>query len=100
MCHSLIGRSIPSAFVTFSVRTPPGEGLPASPGRSTVHVEVEVPPINGAFVVGVQVDGVTAGRPVTARRFDEVFWVESGTLPGLLAVPARVRVSSGERTPA
>jgi hypothetical protein len=84
----------------FSVRTPAGAGLPASPGRSTVHFEVEVPRINGAFVIGVQVDGGASGRPVTARRFDDVFWVESGTLPGLLHVPARSSVTSGERAPA
>jgi ABC-2 type transport system ATP-binding protein len=84
----------------FSVRTPPGQGLPAEPGRSTVHVEVTVPPINGAFVVGVQVDDAASGRPVTARRADDVFRVESGTLPGLLHVPARVTVATGERTPA
>ena len=84
----------------FSVRTGPGAGLPAAPGRSTVQVEVTVPPVNGAFVVGVQVDGAASGRPVTARRFDDVFRVESGTLPGLLHVPARVTVASGERAPA
>ena len=58
-----------------------------------------MPPLNGAFVVGVQVealgDGATVGRPVTARRFDGVFRVESGTRPGLLHVPARVTVVSG-----
>ena len=82
----------------FSVRTAPGEGLPAQAGRSTVDIEVTVPPLNGAFVVGVQVEDPGSGRPVTARRFDEVFWVESGTLPGLLCVPARVTVSAADRT--
>jgi len=84
----------------FSVRTAPGAGLPASPGCSTVQVELTVPPVDGAFVVAVQVDGGASGRAVTARRTDEVFRVESGTLPGLLHVPARVSVASGERTPA
>jgi ABC-2 type transport system ATP-binding protein len=83
----------------FSVRTEPGAGLPAEPGRSTVQVEVQVPPLNGAFVVGVQVDDEASGRPVTARRFDEVFWVESGPLPGLLHVPARTTVVAARRVP-
>jgi len=82
----------------FSVRTPPGAGLPAEPGCSTVHVELQVPPLNGAFVVGVQVDDEASGRPVTARRFDAAFWVESGPLPGLLHVPATTSVSCAART--
>ena len=74
----------------FSLRTPAGEGLPAVPGRYRVDFAVdEVPRLNGAFIVGVQVDHAETGLPITARRFDEAFWVETGELPGLLDVPAK-----------
>ena len=79
----------------FSMRTPKGAGLPAVPGRYAVDFAVEaVPPLNGAFVLGVQVDHAETGLPITARRFDEVIWVETGHLPGLLDVPATAVVSA------
>lgn len=74
----------------FALRTGTGEGLPAIPGRYTVDFVVDaVPPLNGAFILGVQVDHTDTGLPITARRFDAAIWVETGTLPGLLAVPAK-----------
>ena len=77
----------------FSLRTPVGAGLPAVPGRYRVDFTVDaVPRLNGAFILGVQVDHAETGLPITARRFDEVFWVETGDLPGLLDVPARAVV--------
>ena len=85
----------------FSLRTPPGAGLPAQPGHCVVDFVVPaVPPLNGAFVVGVQVDDARTGRAVAARRFDDAFWVQSGPLPGLLHVPASVTVTTGARPPA
>jgi ABC-2 type transport system ATP-binding protein len=78
----------------WSMRTPKGAGLPAHPGRYVVDFAVdEVPPLNGAFIVGVQVDHAETGLPITARRFDEAIWVETGELPGLLDVPAKATVS-------
>jgi ABC-2 type transport system ATP-binding protein len=77
----------------FSLRTPRGDGLPAAPGRYAVDFALEVPPLNGAFIVGVQVDHAETGLPITARRFDSAIWVETGELPGLLDVPARSSVS-------
>jgi ABC-2 type transport system ATP-binding protein len=78
----------------FSLRTPPGAGLPAVPGRYRVDFSVDaVPRLNGAFIVGVQVEHAETGLPITARRFDEAFWVETGDLPGLLDVPAKAVVS-------
>ncbi len=79
----------------FSLRTPEGHGLPAVPGRYCVDFELQVPPLNGAFIVGVQVDHSETGLPITARRFDAALWVETGTLPGLLSVPATATVSAG-----
>ena len=52
-----------------------------------------MPPLNGAFIVGVQVDHAETGLPITARRFDDAIWVETGELPGLLDVPAKAVVS-------
>ncbi|MCW2613084.1 MAG: transporter ATP-binding protein match [Frankiales bacterium] len=78
----------------FALRTPPGAGLPAVPGHYCVEFVVEaVPPLNGAFILGVQVDHAETGLPITARRFDDAIWVETGTLPGLLDVPAKVTVT-------
>jgi ABC-2 type transport system ATP-binding protein len=107
-CEVLPGHDRPSDVVAvvmgagdipvFAVRTEPGRGLPPDPGGSTVRFEVTVPPLNGAFVVGVQVEAQSdggAGRPVTARRFDQVFRVQSGPLAGLLHVPASATVSQG-----
>ncbi len=78
----------------FSLRTPPGGGLPPVPGRYAVDFVVDaVPPLNGAFIVGVQVDHAVTGLPITARRFDDAIWVETGELPGLLDVPAKATVT-------
>ncbi|MCW2681768.1 MAG: transporter related [Frankiales bacterium] len=78
----------------WSMRTSKGHGLPAEPGRYLVDFAVDaVPPLNGAFVVGVQVDHAETGLPLTARRFDDAVWVETGDLPGLLAVPATTTVT-------
>ncbi len=74
----------------FGLRTP--TPLPAEAGRYAVDFTVEVPRLNGAFVVGVQVDEPTTGLPITARRFDAAVWVETGVLPGILDVPAQVHV--------
>ena len=79
----------------FSLRTRKGEGLPAVPGRYVVDFAVDaVPPLNGAFILGVQVDHAETGLPITARRFDDAIWVETGDLPGLLDVPAKAVVST------
>ncbi len=74
----------------FSLRTE--QPLPPRAGRYRVCFSLEVPRLNGAFVWGVQVDEPATGLPITARRFDDAVWVETGTLPGLLDVPAAVRV--------
>ena len=81
----------------FSLRTAPGEGLPAQPGRYALDFEITVPPLNGAFIVGVQVDHAETGLPITARRFDQALWVETGTLPGLLSVPSRATLTPAGR---
>lgn len=83
----------------FSMRTPKGGGLPQVPGRYTVDFAVDaVPPLNGAFIVGVQVDHAQTGLPITARRFDDAIWVETGDLPGLLDIPATAVVHALGRT--
>ncbi|MCW2666386.1 MAG: transporter related [Frankiales bacterium] len=80
----------------FSLRTPEGSSLPPRAGRYCVDFAVEVPRLNGAFIVGVQVDEPGTGLPITARRFDSAIWVETGELPGLLDVPATVEIHSAE----
>ena len=85
----------------FALRTPKDGGLPTVPGRYVVDFAVDaVPPLNGAFIVGVQVDHAQTGLPITARRFDDAIWVETGRLPGLLDVPARATVTALDRSPA
>ena len=78
----------------FALRTPVGAGLPPVPGCYDVDFTIEaVPPLNGAFILGVQVDHAETHLPITARRFDDAIWVETGTLPGLLDVPATASVT-------
>jgi ABC-2 type transport system ATP-binding protein len=85
----------------FALRTPRGGGLPQVPGRYAVDFAVDaVPPLNGAFILGVQVDHAETGLPITARRFDDAIWVETGPLPGLLHVPATATVSAHHGSPA
>jgi hypothetical protein len=47
----------------------------------------EVPPLNGAYRIGIMVEDPVSEKPVSVRLFDEVFWVTSGELPGILSVP-------------
>ncbi len=85
----------------FAMRTPKGAGLPTTPGRYSVDFSAEaVPPLNGAFIVGVQVEHAETGLPITARRFDDAIWVETGSLPGLLDVPATTTVTALHGSPA
>jgi ABC-2 type transport system ATP-binding protein len=78
----------------WSMRTPDGQGVPAVPGRYLVDFQVpSTPALNGAYRIAVQVEETTTGNPVTARSFDEVFWMTSGTLPGILTVPTTSAVS-------
>ena len=80
----------------WSMRMPAGQVVPAVPGRWFVDFAVPTTPaLNGAFRIAVQVEEPTSGNPVTARAFDDVFWMTSGELPGILTVPA-----SSEVTPA
>ncbi|MCU1672704.1 MAG: transporter related, partial [Frankiales bacterium] len=72
----------------WSMKTPPEDVVPAVPGRYVTSFCVpEVPPLNGAYRIAVQVEDPASGNPVTARVFDDVFWVTSGQLPGILTVP-------------
>ena len=83
----------------FSLRTAPGDTVPGLAGRYTVDFTVAaVPALNGAFVLAVQIEDATTGTAVTARRFDDAFWVESGALPGLLTVSSSstVRRAGGD----
>ncbi len=74
----------------FSLRAP--SPLPPRAGRYAVDFALEVPRLNGAYIVGVQVQEPQSGLPIAARRFDDAVWVESGDLPGILDVPARAEV--------
>ena len=77
----------------WSMKTPAGAAVPAVPGRYLVDFAVPaVPPLNGAYRIAVQVEEPTSGVPVTARAFDEVFWMTSGDLPGILTVAGTSQV--------
>jgi ABC-2 type transport system ATP-binding protein len=75
------------------LRTAEAESVPAVPGRVTVDLELpEMPPLVGAFVLGVTVSDVDSGRAITARRFSEAFWVLDGPRGALLHLPTTARV--------
>jgi hypothetical protein len=79
------------------LRTPADQRVPARPGRYTVDLELpEMPPLVGAFILGVSVIDPTSERPVTARRFDQTFWVLDGPRGALLHLPTTARVLSDE----
>jgi hypothetical protein len=75
------------------LRTPPGENVPAVPGRFTVDLELpEMPPLVGAFILGVSLLDPVSGQALTARRFDHAFWVLDGPRGALLHLPTTARV--------
>ncbi|MCU1589047.1 MAG: transporter ATP-binding protein match [Frankiales bacterium] len=75
------------------LRTPPDQRVPAVPGRFTVDLELaEMPPLVGAFILGVSVIDPASERPITARRFDQTFWVLDGPRGALLHLPTTARV--------
>ncbi len=79
------------------LRTPPEQRLPAVPGRYRVDLELpQVPPLVGAFILGVTVTDPVSERPITARRFDQAFWVLDGPRGALLHLPTTAHVVSGE----
>jgi ABC-2 type transport system ATP-binding protein len=78
-----------------ALRTAPGDHVPAVPGRYTVDLQLpEMPPLVGAFILGVSVLDAESGQPVTARRFDHAFWVLDGPRGALLHLPSTAKVRS------
>jgi ABC-2 type transport system ATP-binding protein len=72
----------------WSMKTPASGVVPAVPGRYVTDFAVpQVPPLNGAYRIGIMIEEPISGNPVSVRVFDEVFWVTSGELPGILSVP-------------
>jgi hypothetical protein len=51
-----------------------------------------MPPLVGAFILGVTVSDPQSGRPITARRFDQTFWVLDGPRGALLHLPTTAKV--------
>jgi ABC-2 type transport system ATP-binding protein len=75
------------------LRTAAGDHVPAVPGRYTVDLALpETPPLVGAFILGVSVLDPESGRPITARRFDQAFWVLDGPRGALLHLPTTAKV--------
>jgi hypothetical protein len=67
--------------------------VPAVPGRVTVDLELpEMPPLVGAYVLGVTVSDPVSERPITARRFDQTFWVLDGPRGAILHLPSTAKV--------
>jgi ABC-2 type transport system ATP-binding protein len=78
-----------------ALRTGRGDHVPAVPGRYTVDLQLpEMPPLVGAFILGVSVLDAKSGRPITARRFDHTFWVLDGPRGALLHLPTTATVRS------
>ncbi len=62
--------------------------LPGSQRRHTVDFAVDAAPaLNGAYRVAVQLDDASTGLPITARTFDDVFWMRNGDPLCILSVP-------------
>jgi ABC-2 type transport system ATP-binding protein len=81
------------------LRTSPDDVVPAVPGHYTVDLLLpEMPPLVGAFILGVTVNDAAGGRPVTARRFDEAFWVLDGPRGPILHLPTTAQVRRNEVT--
>jgi ABC-2 type transport system ATP-binding protein len=79
------------------LRTPDGERVPAVPGRYRVDLELpSMPPLVGAFILGVTVSDAVSERPITARRFDQAFWVLDAPRGALLHLPTTAKVISAE----
>jgi ABC-2 type transport system ATP-binding protein len=77
------------------LRTAPGDHVPAIPGRYTVDLQLpDMPPLVGAFILGVSMLDAASGRPITARRFDRAFWVLDGPRGALLHLPTTATVRS------
>jgi ABC-2 type transport system ATP-binding protein len=75
------------------LRTPADQRVPAVPGRFTVDLELaQLPPLVGAFILGVTVNDPESGNAITARRFDQTFWVLDGPRGALLHLPTTARV--------
>ena len=82
------------------LRTPDGAAVPAVPGRYCVDLLLpETPPLVGAFILGVTVSDPLSERPITARRFDQTFWVLDGPRGALLHLPTTAQVVSTETAP-
>jgi ABC-2 type transport system ATP-binding protein len=78
------------------LRTPEGESIPAVPGTYTVDLELaQMPPLVGAFILGVQINDSATGRAITANRFPGTFWVLDEPRGALLHLPSTARVSQG-----
>ncbi|MDX6197672.1 MAG: type transport system ATP-binding protein [Actinomycetota bacterium] len=76
-----------------ALRTRPGGHVPAVPGRYTVDLQLpDMPPLVGAFILGVSVLDAATGQPITARRFDRAFWVLDGPRGALLHLPTTAKV--------
>ena len=81
-------------YPIFAVRTAPGQGLPAVPGRYDVDFVVEqAPALNGSFILAVQVEDSDTGYPLAVARFDTILSCDSGELPGILTVPSTSTVT-------
>jgi hypothetical protein len=79
------------------LRTPDDERVPAVPGRYRVDLELpSMPPLVGAFILGVTVSDAVSDRPITARRFDQAFWVLDEPRGALLHLPTTAKVVSAE----
>ena len=75
------------------LRTPSDQRVPAVPGRFTVDLELaEMPPLVGAYVLGVTINDPVSERPITARRIDQTFWVLDGPRGAILHLPSSATV--------
>jgi ABC-2 type transport system ATP-binding protein len=80
-----------------ALRTPADQVIPAVPGQYCVDLELpDLPPLVGAFILGVTVIDPASERPVTARRFDQTFWVLRSPEGALLHLPTTARILSGK----
>ena len=72
----------------WSMRSSEAQRLGDRPGRFQVRFTIpNMPPLNGAFRLGVSVHDAHTDAPATAFTTNDLFRVHSGELPGIVTVP-------------
>lgn len=82
----------PQELPIWVMQTPPG-GIQVNPGFSLLDFTIDaLPTLLGAFAVRVEVADATTGKPITERRFHDLFGVHGSHGEGLVKVDYEARL--------